>query len=99
LPKFLDQPGGIADEFDSMPQNRVNIVTMPKLTEGLNRYMNILPNNHTRVVLTQVGDDETSTYINANWIDGFDEAAAFIACQVSCLFTHSFNLMSLHALF
>lgn len=47
-----------------------------------NRYMNILPNNHTRVVLSQLGDDETSTYINANWMDGYgDKQDEFIACQ------------------
>eukprot|EP00038_Savillea_parva_P003458 m.125963 g.125963 ORF g.125963 m.125963 type:complete len:895 (+) comp11179_c0_seq2:88-2772(+) len=79
---FLDDPTALSEEFDTMPQNRVNIVTMPKLTEGCNRYMNILPNNHTRVVLSQIGDDETSTYINANWMDGYgNKKDEFIACQ------------------
>lgn len=34
LPIFLEEPAKLAEEFDTMPQNRVNIVTMPKLTEG-----------------------------------------------------------------
>eukprot|EP00041_Stephanoeca_diplocostata_P036134 m.1302609 g.1302609 ORF g.1302609 m.1302609 type:complete len:825 (+) comp24808_c0_seq7:272-2746(+) len=82
LKVFLEDSAAVAKQFDMMPQNRVNIVTMPKLTEGLNRYMNILPNNHTRVLLSQLGDDETSTYINANWMDGFDNKKdEFIAAQ------------------
>ena len=69
-------------EFDDIPQNRVNIMHMPKLTEWKNRYMNILPNSNTRVILPQLGDDETSTYINANWIPGIGgEEKAYIACQ------------------
>lgn len=79
---FLEDTAAVAKQFDMMPQNRVNIVTMPKLTEGLNRYMNILPNNHSRVLLSQLGDDETSTYINANWMNGFDNKKdEFIAAQ------------------
>eukprot|EP00039_Didymoeca_costata_P008353 m.110748 g.110748 ORF g.110748 m.110748 type:complete len:767 (-) comp14049_c0_seq7:1348-3648(-) len=70
-------------EFEDIPQNRVNIVAMPKLTEGKNRYMNVLPNNHSRVLLKQIGDDETTEYINANWMNGYGEDGkqAYIACQ------------------
>lgn len=55
---------------------------MPRLTETKNRYMNILPNNHSRVVLDQIGDDESSSYINANYMEGWGGIhEAFIACQ------------------
>jgi hypothetical protein len=37
---------------------------------GLNRHHDILPNPHTRVVLSKVGNDAMSTYINANHIPG-----------------------------
>mmetsp|Transcript_885 Transcript_885/g.2936 ORF Transcript_885/g.2936 Transcript_885/m.2936 type:complete len:834 (-) Transcript_885:44-2545(-) len=88
----LDERATLAEEFDAMPLNRVNMMTMPKLTADFNRYMNILPNNDTRVVLSQLGDDETSTYINANWIDGYgNKRDEFIACQgpLDCT-VHSF---------
>lgn len=35
-------------EFNNIPVNKVNISTMPRFTECKNRYMNILPNNHSR---------------------------------------------------
>ena len=77
------QPAELAKEFDMIPENRTNIMTMPKLSEEKNRYMNILPNNHSRVVLDRVGDDATTEYINANWMQGYGEglADAYIACQ------------------
>lgn len=70
-------------QFEDIPQNRVNIVTMPKLTEDKNRYMNVLPNNHSRVLLPQIEDDTTSTYINANWMDSYGPTGKdwYIACQ------------------
>ena len=37
-----------------------------------------------RVMLPQLGEDPTSSYINANWVRGFrTKPDAFIACQVS----------------
>jgi len=79
---YLGNSDKLEKEFANVPENRVNILTTPKLTEAKNRYMNILPNNHSRVVLSQIGNDETSSYINANWIQGFPDAIdEFIACQ------------------
>lgn len=82
LAEFVNNPSAAASEFGNIPENRVNLLTTPKLTEGKNRYMNILPNNHSRVVLDQIGDDETSKYINANWMKGYGgKDDEFIACQ------------------
>ena len=82
LRAFLADLAKVGKEFGDIPENRVNLLTTPKLTEGKNRYMNILPNNHSRVLLDQIGDDETSSYINANWMSGYgDKADEFIACQ------------------
>ena len=33
--------------------------------------VNVLPNEETRVRLAQIGDDATSTFINANYVRGF----------------------------
>ena len=49
----LSKPKTIADEFDKVPQNKVNIAHMPRMTEGKNRYFNILPNNHSRYRCTR----------------------------------------------
>jgi protein tyrosine phosphatase len=82
LRMFLTDLAKVGKEFGDIPENRVNLLTTPKLTESKNRYMNILPNNHSRVLLDQIGDDETSSYINANWMSGYgDKTDEFIACQ------------------
>ncbi|XP_045923898.1 receptor-type tyrosine-protein phosphatase epsilon isoform X7 [Micropterus dolomieu] len=46
-----------------------------------NRYPNILPYDHSRVVLTQLDVNPCSDYVNASYIDGFTEKAKFIAAQ------------------
>uniref|UniRef100_A0AAV2L5U6 protein-tyrosine-phosphatase n=1 Tax=Knipowitschia caucasica TaxID=637954 RepID=A0AAV2L5U6_KNICA len=48
-----------------------------------NRYKTILPNTHSRVILkTEDEDDFLSTYINANYLKGYDdEEQAYIATQ------------------
>eukprot|EP00066_Takifugu_rubripes_P024594 XP_011613860.1 PREDICTED: receptor-type tyrosine-protein phosphatase epsilon-like isoform X1 [Takifugu rubripes] len=46
-----------------------------------NRYPNILPYDHSRVVLTQLDGNPCSDYVNASYIDGFTEKNKFIAAQ------------------
>lgn len=46
-----------------------------------NRYTDVLCYDHSRVVLSQIGDDEDSTYINANFVDGYHQKNAFISTQ------------------
>uniref|UniRef100_A0A336L4J4 protein-tyrosine-phosphatase n=1 Tax=Culicoides sonorensis TaxID=179676 RepID=A0A336L4J4_CULSO len=46
---------------------------------GKNRYSNIHPFDHNRVVLKM--DDGDSDYINASYIDGFKQEREYIACQ------------------
>ena len=60
------------DEYRDLPKNDVKIDSLPddikaRLKE-FNRYKNILPNPHSRIILNQLGDDTTSTFINANFI-------------------------------
>ena len=57
-------------EFEELEQHMVGKGKIPPGTESKNRYMNILPTPRTRVVLEQIGADETSKYINANHIQG-----------------------------
>ncbi|XP_066936906.1 receptor-type tyrosine-protein phosphatase S-like isoform X2 [Clytia hemisphaerica] len=46
-----------------------------------NRYNNIAAYDHTRVLLEPLEGIPESDYINANYIDGYMEQAAYIACQ------------------
>ena len=60
------------DKYRDLPKKDVKIDSLPddikaRLKE-FNRYKNILPNPHSRIILNQLGDDTTSTFINANFI-------------------------------
>ncbi|XP_018616649.1 receptor-type tyrosine-protein phosphatase epsilon isoform X2 [Scleropages formosus] len=46
-----------------------------------NRYPNILPYDHSRVVLSLLDGHTCSDYINASYIDGYQEKKKFIAAQ------------------
>ncbi|XP_072546028.1 protein tyrosine phosphatase receptor type Eb [Salminus brasiliensis] len=46
-----------------------------------NRYPNILPYDHSRVMLSRIDDHMCSDYINASYIDGYREKNKFIAAQ------------------
>ena len=49
---------------------------------SLSRYLNVLPNPHTRVEIAELEGDPTTTYINANYIRGYKLApAVYIATQ------------------
>ncbi|NXK49796.1 PTPRV phosphatase, partial [Chauna torquata] len=46
-----------------------------------NRYPHVLPYDHSRVKLSQVGEDPHSAYINANFLPGYTSPQEFIATQ------------------
>ncbi|NWZ41169.1 PTPRV phosphatase, partial [Brachypodius atriceps] len=46
-----------------------------------NRYAHVLPYDHSRVKLSQLGEDPHSDYINANFIPGYTSQQEFIATQ------------------
>uniref|UniRef100_A0A9J7Z8U6 Receptor-type tyrosine-protein phosphatase epsilon n=1 Tax=Cyprinus carpio carpio TaxID=630221 RepID=A0A9J7Z8U6_CYPCA len=46
-----------------------------------NRYPNILPYDHSRVILTPIEGVPCSDYINASYIDGYTDKNKFIAAQ------------------
>ncbi|XP_010210513.1 PREDICTED: receptor-type tyrosine-protein phosphatase V-like, partial [Tinamus guttatus] len=46
-----------------------------------NRYPHVLPYDHSRVKLSQLGEDPHSDYINANFLPGYTSQQEFIASQ------------------
>lgn len=52
-----------------------------KANQCKNRYTDVLCYDHSRVALARRGDDEDSTYINANFVDGYRHKNAFISTQ------------------
>lgn len=57
--------------YDKLGQNLIGEDRLPKGVSHLNRYNNILPNPRSRVRIPKLGNDETTTYINANYITSF----------------------------
>ncbi|XP_057299165.1 receptor-type tyrosine-protein phosphatase delta-like [Hydractinia symbiolongicarpus] len=57
-------------EHSQMPYNQVK-----------NRYSNIVAYDHSRVILSPIENDPSSTYINASYIDGFETPKKYIATQ------------------
>ncbi|XP_052834560.1 uncharacterized protein LOC106876748 [Octopus bimaculoides] len=46
-----------------------------------NRFLNVLPFDHSRVKLDVIDDDPYTDYINANYIKGYNQEKEYIACQ------------------
>lgn len=82
LIEFVQQQNIIYDEFKDIPMITARVDEVPKGCEEKNRYANVVPLNETRVLLKQLNSDETTEYINANYIKGpKDTLNYYIACQ------------------
>ncbi|CAC5377929.1 Receptor-type tyrosine-protein phosphatase mu,Tyrosine-protein phosphatase non-receptor type 5,Receptor-type tyrosine-protein phosphatase kappa,Receptor-type tyrosine-protein phosphatase F,Receptor-type tyrosine-protein phosphatase eta,Tyrosine-protein phosphatase 10D,Receptor-type tyrosine-protein phosphatase zeta,Tyrosine-protein phosphatase 1,Receptor-type tyrosine-protein phosphatase O,Receptor-type tyrosine-protein phosphatase beta [Mytilus coruscus] len=69
------------DLKQSSPKHKTNAAKLDK-NKRKNRYTNILPYDHSRVILTTMVDKEDSSdYINANYIPGYTHGKEFIASQ------------------
>ncbi|XP_058554099.1 receptor-type tyrosine-protein phosphatase epsilon isoform X2 [Neofelis nebulosa] len=72
------------EEFNSLPSGHIQgtfELANKEENREKNRYPNILPNDHSRVILSQVDGAPCSDYINASYIDGYKEKNKFIAAQ------------------
>ncbi|XP_058800822.1 tyrosine-protein phosphatase non-receptor type 5-like [Phymastichus coffea] len=79
LRKVVDNPVTLHKEFWEVPQN------FPEKTDvcgsGVkNRYKSVLPNPRSRVRLPG-SDDPLTSYINANYVRGYEDDARYIATQ------------------
>ncbi|XP_059177382.1 receptor-type tyrosine-protein phosphatase R-like [Physella acuta] len=69
------------EEFWEIPMNHTEKVSVAG--SGMkNRYKTIIPNEHSRVILPDIDCDPLNSYINANYIKGYEgESRAYIATQ------------------
>lgn len=72
----------IKNEYNSVPKLKLHSWSYARLPEHKtkNRYGNLLPYDHSRVVLKKDSPTD-SDYINANFIDGFRKTNRYIAMQ------------------
>ncbi|XP_046862779.1 receptor-type tyrosine-protein phosphatase mu-like [Xenia sp. Carnegie-2017] len=87
---------GFAEEFESISRKANFSYDECKryINKAKNRYANIVTYDHTRVCLSNTGDDG-SDYINANYIDGYYLPEKFIATQgpVAAMFSDFWRMV------
>lgn len=75
---------GLIKEYSGIcsraPDGTFQHANMPA-NSAKNRYGDVLPYDHSRVILSTQNDDAASDYINANFVDGYKQKSAFIATQ------------------
>ncbi|XP_070542842.1 uncharacterized protein [Ptychodera flava] len=82
LSKFYMYTEAIDEEFQSLPNPTVKACEIPSGIDHKNRFSHVLPPLKSRVQLTYRMEDETSEYINANFVKGYnDQRKEYIATQ------------------
>ncbi|XP_074661441.1 receptor-type tyrosine-protein phosphatase T-like isoform X2 [Tubulanus polymorphus] len=83
LMKTSDEWKNMNEEFQSVLKLRRGLSDCAEKVENLakNRFPDILAYDLTRVVLEQTSEDQTSDYVNANYIRGLTGHVICIACQ------------------
>nr|XP_061831838.1 receptor-type tyrosine-protein phosphatase C-like isoform X1 [Nerophis lumbriciformis] len=82
--KLADEGRLFLDEFQSIPRifPRLTMKEAKKPCNALkNRYVDILPYDHNRVQLRTGNGEAGCDYINASFIDGYNESKKYIAAQ------------------
>ncbi|XP_055498430.1 receptor-type tyrosine-protein phosphatase C isoform X3 [Leucoraja erinacea] len=82
--KQADESRLFLAEFQSIPRvfTKFSVKEARKnCNVNKNRYVDILPYDHNRVQLSPVSGEHGSDYINASFIDGFNEPRKYIAAQ------------------
>ncbi|KAM4022322.1 receptor-type tyrosine-protein phosphatase C isoform 2-T2 [Anomaloglossus baeobatrachus] len=82
--KNADEGRLFLDEFQSIPRvfSKFPIKEARKpCNQSKNRYIDILPYDSNRVVLSEIHGEPGSDYINASYINGFKEPRKYIAAQ------------------
>ncbi|XP_043079358.1 LOW QUALITY PROTEIN: receptor-type tyrosine-protein phosphatase C [Puntigrus tetrazona] len=79
--KIADESRLFMDEFQSIPRIFSNYTikeAKKQENQSKNRYVDILPYDYNRVTLSASGEDD---YINASFIEGYQEPKKYIAAQ------------------
>lgn len=63
-----------------------------ELNKAKNRYANVIAYDHSRVLLHTLDGISESSYINANYMDGYRRHSAYVATQVSEFYYRCFNV-------
>ncbi|KAG8436573.1 hypothetical protein GDO86_007616 [Hymenochirus boettgeri] len=82
--KNADEGRLFLDEFQSIPRvfSKFSVKEARKpYNQTKNRYIDILPYDGNRVVLSEIPGEQGSDYINASYINGFKEPRKYIAAQ------------------
>ncbi|XP_045450142.1 tyrosine-protein phosphatase non-receptor type 9 [Melitaea cinxia] len=81
--RALGRRGLVAEYEDIRARPPAGTFHHAKLPSNLakNRYTDVLCYDHSRVLLSQLDDDPSSDYINANYVDGYKQKNAFICTQ------------------
>ncbi|KAK2193612.1 hypothetical protein NP493_11g09029 [Ridgeia piscesae] len=79
--RLYSTPNGFRKEFLDIPEHPAKTERSRKVERIKNRYNNIMPYDHSRVMLSPVDGDPDSDYINANYIHGYKKQNRFIATQ------------------
>eukprot|EP00039_Didymoeca_costata_P031375 m.34436 g.34436 ORF g.34436 m.34436 type:complete len:397 (+) comp8723_c0_seq2:118-1308(+) len=77
----IDKNNELMSEYLSIPTMMPSLADMPDGVRAKNRYTNVLPNEATRVPLSQVDGDPASFFINANFVSGHQYPKRYIATQ------------------
>ncbi|XP_050529744.1 tyrosine-protein phosphatase 99A-like isoform X3 [Daktulosphaira vitifoliae] len=84
----VDGDIGFSKEYEIIQEESINFefsTDASQLPENKskNRYLNIVPYDHSRVklIVNNIPGSSHSDYINANYIDGFEKANAYIGTQ------------------
>ncbi|XP_048256564.1 multiple epidermal growth factor-like domains protein 10 isoform X2 [Haliotis rufescens] len=78
--ELLEEAGGVHSEFHrlSVGANRPQLRSRRKGNRAKNRYKDLYPYDFNQVQLTKLHSDPLSTYINANYINGYFKPQAYI---------------------
>ncbi|KAM4640553.1 receptor-type tyrosine-protein phosphatase C [Discoglossus pictus] len=82
--KNADEGRLFLDEFQSIPRvfSKFSIKEARKqCNQTKNRYIDILPYDDNRVILSEIQGENGSDYINASYVNGFKEPRKYIAAQ------------------
>ena len=75
------------EEFSKLSNNLVPPAQIPEVVRSKvhNRFMDILPNPKTRVALSSLPTDPTSSYYNANYVRGADGNPKAYIASMGCV--------------